>query len=680
MNLKRQLLLVSVLTLVLPWAGYQFIHETESALRAGQQQMLAGTARAIADSLAQHPEEFPTPEGDGHVTGDQLYVHPLETRPEIDGYFDDWTLERSSLRSLRGTDGPIHYAVGLVDQAVYLYIEVSDRNVVYAQSGAVALDDGPRFADRVSLINTSPLYLKETLVFAAEAPGAFVAYVLDDYGFSSDPSILATWQDVPHGYQVEARIPASKLGTHLGIVVSNTANEFETAVRSASFAAQTPGAYVAQSPELAAITANLAQPGMRLFVTDSSGWRIATSGDLAAAATRPAGAGSAWLRITYDALVESGQAPELALPDPSGREQQDYIVDALAGSESSDWFRSAASGRAIVAVAQPIVASGETIGAVVLQQGTDAILSLTNQTLVRLMNVTLIATLLVAATLLGYATWLSRRIRRLSVAAEDALETDDLRTALPSARAGDEVGDLSRSFSHVLRQLGDYNEYLRTLASKLSHELRTPLAIVTSSLENLEHEPLNEASTGYAARARDGADRLRQILTAMSEASRVEELMQHVEPESFDLGVVLQSTVAAYRDVYPSRDFTLETQDDPAITQGSPELVIQMLDKLVDNAVGFSGDGDTIRFTLVRDGATLLLTVTNPGPALPERMRYQMFDSMVSMRPGEGNKHLGLGLYVARLIAEGHGGNINAENTADGVAVCITLPGETHGE
>ena len=680
MNLKRQLLLVSVLTLVLPWAGYQFIHETESALRAGQQQMLAGTARAIADSLAQHPEEFPTPEGDGHVTGDQLYVHPLETRPEIDGYFDDWTLERSSLRSLRGTDGPIHYAVGLVDQAVYLYIEVSDRNVVYAQSGAVALDDGPRFADRVSLINTSPLYLKETLVFAAEAPGAFVAYVLDDYGFSSDPSILATWQDVPHGYQVEARIPASKLGTHLGIVVSNTANEFETAVRSPSFAAQTPGAYVAQSPELAAITANLAQPGMRLFVTDSSGWRIATSGDLAAAATRPAGAGSAWLRITYDALVESGQAPELALPDPSGREQQDYIVDALAGAESSDWFRSAASGRAIVAVAQPIVASGETIGAVVLQQGTDAILSLTNQTLVRLMNVTLIATLLVAATLLGYATWLSRRIRRLSVAAEDALETDDLRTALPSARAGDEVGDLSRSFSHVLRQLGDYNEYLRSLASKLSHELRTPLAIVTSSLENLEHEPLNEASTDYAARARDGADRLRQILTAMSEASRVEELMQHVEPENFDLGAVLQSTVAAYRDVYPSRDFTLETQDDPAITQGSPELVIQMLDKLVDNAVGFSGDGDTIRFTLVRDGATLLLTVTNPGPALPERMRYQMFDSMVSMRPGEGNNHLGLGLYVARLIAEGHGGNINAENTADGVAVCITLPGETHGE
>jgi dedicated sortase system histidine kinase len=679
MNLKRQLLLVSVLTLVLPWAGYQFIHETESALRAGQQQMLAGTARAIADSLAQHPEEFPT-RADGQATGDQLYGHPLETRPEIDGYFDDWPLERSSLQSLRGTDGPIRFAIGVFDQSVYLYVEVSDRNVVYVQPGAAALDDGPRFADRVSLINTSPLYLDEKIVFAAEAPGAIVAYVLDEYGFSSDPSILATWQDVPRGYQVEARIPASKLGTHLGVVVSNTASDLETPVRSASFAAQTPGAFVTQSPELDTISSRFAQSDMRMFVTDSSGWRITTSDQLVAADSVPGTAGSAWLRIAYNALVESGQAPELALPDPGGREQQDYIARALAGEESSDWFRSAESGRAIVAVAQPIVASGEVIGAVVLQQGTDAILSLTNQGLVRLMNVTLIATLLVAATLLGYATWLSRRIRRLSVAAEGALETDNLRSALPSASSGDEVGDLSRSFSHVLRQLGDYNDYLRTLASKLSHELRTPLAIVTSSLENLEHEPLNEASADYAERARDGADRLRKILTAMSEASRVEELMQHAEPERFDLCTALKSTVAAYQDVYPNRTFALDMHDDTAVTQGSPELIVQMLDKLVDNAVGFSNDGDTISFALAAEGNQLLLTVTNPGPPLPERMRYQMFDSMVSMRPGEDNKHLGLGLYVARLIAEGHGGRIGAENTADGVAVHITLPGDTHGE
>jgi signal transduction histidine kinase len=315
-----------------------------------------------------------------------------------------------------------------------------------------------------------------------------------------------------------------------------------------------------------------------------------------------------------------------------------------------------------------------------LQQSTDAILSLRNQGLVRLMNVTLIATLLVAATLLGYATWLSRRIRRLSVAAEAALDSDDLRSALPSSGSGDEVGDLSRSFSHVLRQLGDYNDYLRSLASKLSHELRTPLAIVTSSLENLEHEPLSEASAGYAARARDGADRLRRILTAMSEASRVEELMANAEPESFDLRAVLESTVAAYRDVYADREFVLATELESAPMSGSPELLIQMLDKLVDNAVGFSKEGDSIRVGLDSEAGLLRLTVSNPGPSLPERMRFQMFDSMVSMRPGKDSEHLGLGLYVARLIAEGHGGKIAAENIEGGVSVFVTLPGEPHDE
>ena len=58
----------------------------------------------------------------------------------------------------------------------------------------------------------------------------------------------------------------------------------------------------------------------------------------------------------------------------------------------------------------------------------------------------------------------------------------------------------------------------------------------------------------------------------------------------------------------------------------------------------FSTDGDTVRLELGREDSLLRLGVSNPGPPLPERMRYQMFDSMVSMRPGQDARHLGLGL------------------------------------
>ena len=101
MNLRRQLLLVSLLTLVLPWAGCEFIRETESALRQSQQQMLSGTAKAVAESLERYPEEFPAPPGPGGDPGDQLYGHHLDAAPVIDGYFNDWPLPETSLRQIR---------------------------------------------------------------------------------------------------------------------------------------------------------------------------------------------------------------------------------------------------------------------------------------------------------------------------------------------------------------------------------------------------------------------------------------------------------------------------------------------------------------------------------------------------------------------------------------------------
>ena len=375
MNLKRQLLLVSLLTLVLPWAGYQFIAETESALRIGQQQMLAGTARAIGDSLGEYPEEFPPgPRGDETVS-DQLYIHPLGNSPEIDGYVDDWTIEKTSLRTLRGVDGPVRFALGVFDEIVYLYAEVSDRNIVYAGPGASMPDSGPTYFDAVTLVSTSPLYLNESIVFSAEAPGPVIAVVRSDYGIRNDPSITAQWLDVAGGYQVEARIPISRLGTNLGVIVSNTADRLAAPARSSSFTSRKPAAFATLSSDLVARAESLTQPGTRLIVTDTSGWRIAASGNLSGATPAAEGVGSAWLRFVYGALVESGESAEFAAPDPSGREQRDYVVRALAGEQSAGWFRSAESGRAVVAVAQPVMSDGDVIGAFILQQGTDAILS-----------------------------------------------------------------------------------------------------------------------------------------------------------------------------------------------------------------------------------------------------------------------------------------------------------------
>ncbi len=677
MNLRRQLLLVSLLTLVLPWAGCQFIRETESALREGQQHMLSGTALAIADSLSQFPDEFSIAAPTSQFGENQLYGHPLASTPLIDGYIDDWTISPESARTMRGVDGPILFAFGIRAQHAFLFVDVRDDNIVYASAHAGTSNDAVQaFSDRIVLVASNGTDLTSLYEFAAEAPGSLVATVHTGGRRFSEPRILAYWQDTVSGYRFEARLPRRLLDSHLGIVITNTKSSHDPGIRSSSFGGRLPGRFVTTSPLLQSMVAGYVQPGLRLIVTDRTGWRLAQAGDTSLfRSDQEARQGSSrWMRMAYNMLLEPGEEALLAEPHPSGREQQNYIARALGAAQATSWFRSRSDGRAVVAVAQPVWSGNVQTGVVILQQGTDAILSLTNQALTRLMNFTLFATLAVAAALLGYSSWLSLRIRRLSNAAETALDADKMHVDLPSAYANDEIGDLSRSFASVLQQLGNYNEYLRSLAARLSHELRTPLTIVTSSLENLEHEPLTDEAASYTARAKDGAKRLQKILNAMSEASKVEELMEDTELERFNLHNALASTVAAYGDAYPERRFSLSSESAEATIEGAPELIIQMLDKLAENAVEFSALGDQIDITLTSDASEVIVTVSNPGPPLPDKMLTQLFDSMISVRDNNRDKHLGLGLFIARLIAEGHGGSISADNIDGGVMFQIRLP------
>lgn len=669
MNLRRQLLIVSLLTLVLPWAGCQFIHETETALREGQRNMLDRTAQAIADSLSQFPAEFLDSGTDGTYRDQQIYAHPLGAAPLLDGYLDDWGLATQSMRSMRGAEGAIVYAAGNFGQSIYVVVEVRDSNVIYATPNLEAA------ADQVELTSVHAGGQREHIFFVPEASGALIGRRETGEGTQADSRLQGHWLETAFGYRLELRMPRRLVGSYLGLTVVNAGSGAAPTVRSSSFDGGQPGRFVTISPVLSTVASQYAQDDLRLIVTDRAGWRLASvgriSGSSGSSGSDTEGAG--WMRLAYNAVLEPGSEAQLAELNPLGRERESYVVRALNGQSDGDWFRSAETGRTVVAVAKPVWSGSVQTGAVILQQGTDAILSLTNVALGRLLTLTLIATLVGAASLLGYASWLSLRIRRLASAAERAVDNEIPVADLPSAAARDEIGDLSRSFSDVLRQLQSYNEYLRTLASKLSHELRTPLTIVNSSLENLEHEALSDAGTRYTERARGGAQRLKKILDAMSEANRVEALMQNVDQESFDLRRAVESTVSAYADAWKDRRFAF-AGDTSAPFAGSPELIVQLLDKLVDNAVGFSQPNDEIAINLRAEEREYVLSVFNPGPPLPDTMRSQLFDSMVSLRAGEGDKHLGLGLYVARIIAEGHGGKISAQNENNGVSFTVRLP------
>jgi len=331
----------------------------------------------------------------------------------------------------------------------------------------------------------------------------------------------------------------------------------------------------------------------------------------------------------------------------------------------------------VISAAHPIWNGDEVVGAVVVEESTNPILSMRSVALERLLVLTLAVFAIAAAVLIWFATRISTRIRRLRDEAETAIDAHGRIAHLVTAQnASDEIGDLSRSFSAMLGKLSQHHAYLESMASRLSHELRTPIAVVRSSLENLKLAPAD--GRVYIGRAEEGLSRLGTILTRMSEATRLEQGLASVERERFDLAAVVSGCVEGYRLAYPGQAFELALPGAQAIVGGSPDLAAQLLDKLAANAVDFSRAGEPVRVSLALAAGVAELRVANEGPPLPEAMRGKLFDSMVSVRTEHsrdgksGEPHLGLGLYVARLIAEFHGGDIGAENLASGSGVAVT--------
>jgi len=303
---------------------------------------------------------------------------------------------------------------------------------------------------------------------------------------------------------------------------------------------------------------------------------------------------------------------------------------------------------------------------------------LCNRLTIQLLGAAMIIILLGTSLLFAFSWIISRRLGRLRRELESSTDTQGrVRRALPASAARDELGELARSLSSITARLQQYNRYLEDMSSRLAHELRTPLTVIRSSLDNLSMQDLDAGTEVYVSRAHEGVQRLATILTNMTEATRLEESLNAAEVEFFDLTEVVRGSVQGYELAYPGQEFDLSIEHEFDKLSGLPDLIAQMLDKLVGNAIEFALPNTPVRVRLTNEGDAVL-RVINYGPPLPEEMQDRLFDSMISVRRGEktGGSHLGLGLYIARIIAEFHGGSISAHNRedAEGVIVTVRLP------
>ena len=431
--------------------------------------------------------------------------------------------------------------------------------------------------------------------------------------------------------------------------------------------------------EVDAILLGLQRASSRIWVVDARYQVIAAAGSLRRA-TEVASEAPWWqplFTLTVGWIIPRPTEDFVEGPPEELLATGSDVAAALQGTPATR-TRHTRDGRAVVmSAAHPIWNGDQVAGAVVTEETTNSVMSVKSAALERLLLLTLAAFGGAAVLLMAFATRLSVRIRRLRDEAESAIDARGRITHLAAGSdARDEIGDLSRSFSAVLERLAEHHAYLEAMAGRLSHELRTPIAVVRSSLENLKISRENQDL--YIERAEQGLARLGRIIERMTEASRLEQSLSAVERSRYDLAAVVRGCVEGYRIAYPQARFALEVPERRVEVEGAPDLAAQLLDKLVENAVDFSSGGAPVRVALDEAGGSATLTVSNKGPLLPDKMRTRLFESMISVReaPATATPHLGLGLYVARLIAQFHGGTIAASNlvSGDGVALGVRIP------
>ncbi|MEQ8954089.1 MAG: proteobacterial dedicated sortase system histidine kinase, partial [Gammaproteobacteria bacterium] len=583
--------------------------------------------------------------------------------------------------------------VGEYNGSLYAYFKVRDDSIVYRSRDALSVHRSDFL--QIAMLNRETQQITRYVVAPHEPEFLYPFRVNPDY---SEPvyedRISGQWYETDGGYEVELQIPMDMLEDRLGFAIFDIDDPVSRNVNTVVATYDSPnaeglGSLRLPTPEIDRIVAGMGHNNSRIQVVDRSGRVLLTVGDIQSATGLQVSPGfdepvNKYWYFVQDRILNPLYYRILTKPSNdfidelyTGVTREGAHIDSALSGQSYTQFRTLLGTETrILEAAHPILANGEVMGALLVDQNMNNLRTFRNQALETLFNTLLAVMLIVTFGLFFFASRISNRIRVLRNQAEGIIdESGRIQNTIVASRNSDEIGDLSRSFASIVERLTQHTSYLENMASRLSHELRTPVTVVRSSIENLGMTNSQDESRVYIERAEEGINRLNLILTNMSEATRLEQMLQTSEKEKIDLVKVVRGCVEGYRLAYPQTQFELDTPNYAVHVNGVPEYIAQLLDKLIANAVEFSYPDRPVRIfcRTLRDHA--VVKVFNDGPYLPEHMKDRLFDSMISVRPQEKQKqpHLGMGLHIARLITEFHGGQIRAENCSDAEGVVITV-------
>lgn len=287
-----------------------------------------------------------------------------------------------------------------------------------------------------------------------------------------------------------------------------------------------------------------------------------------------------------------------------------------------------------------------------------------------------------ALVLAGWSLWIvaGRLLGQLSATAETVrqLGPQNLGQRIRMTGAADPLKNLADAIDEALDRLAAGYEGQRRFAANASHELRTPLTRERTLLQVTRADPAATTGTWQAVS--------QELLASNVEQERLLEALLTLasseagtgEREPVDLAAVTSATLAAARTAISRLGLNVHAYIQPAVTDGDPLLVQQLVTNLIDNAVRHNISGGDLRVATRTDGDRAVLSVTNTGPIIPAAEVDRLFQPFQRLgpRPARRDGGHGLGLSIVRAIATAHAATVTVTAQpvpAGGLAVEVTF-------
>jgi signal transduction histidine kinase len=345
--------------------------------------------------------------------------------------------------------------------------------------------------------------------------------------------------------------------------------------------------------------------------------------------------------------------------------QKKIDVTRIRAGNTQSFDFTPAHGRALIAVAGPLIAGDTTLGVLVVAKPQTELRD-TWVTLLKFFAISILGGLLVAGVLSWYA---SRRITKpvlgLSAAA-DEISMGHYDVPMPEVRGGGEISHLADRFREMAARLAETEERERNFLMTVSHELRTPLTAIRGHVEamreGLADDPVDrDASLEVIGTA---AARLERLVGDVLDLAKLDAHRFTVLREEVDMARLLDQAYAAWGEEARRRsiDYRIEIDDRPVIVTDG-DRVLQIISNLLSNAFRWTPDGGKVELGLSAENGDVSVLVGDTGPGIRPEERERIFRPFFSRDHSRDGGGTGLGLAIARELALALGGRIELDTT-----------------